>query len=136
MEKEIKFEVGKKYRFRDGEGWAKCLMHVPEAIYIERLVFITNKGCIISRCEDGRVSEPKELTANLHEAVDRWLDILPIEYKEPRKFKYWVNVYSSGIGGDYASKEEANKSADSSRIACVCIEGKEGDGLSTTIEEN
>ena len=134
MEKEIKFEVGKKYCFRDDERWAKCLMHVPEAIPTERLVFVTNKGGIISRCEDGRVSEPKELTANLHEAVDKYHDVLPIEYKEPVIFKYWINVYTHHISIGHSSKERADEKAGGRRIACICIEGKEGDGL--TNEDN
>lgn len=134
MKKEIEFEVGKKYCFRDNEGWAKCLMHVLEANPRERLVFITNKGHVATRCEDGRVSKPKELTANIHEAVNNWLDILPIEYKEPITFKYWVNVYTHHISIGHRSKERADLKAGAGRIARICIEGKEGDGL--TNEDN
>ena len=129
MEKEIKFEVGKKYCFRDELGWAKFIAYVPEAAPIERLVFVTNKGGIITRCEDGRVVEPKNLgIGSMYEVIDKCCDVLPIEYKEPITFKYWINIYPKGVGGSFNSKEEADEGA-VSRIACICIEGKEGDGL-------
>lgn len=45
--------------------------------------------------------------------------------------KRWVNVYPSGGCHLSSSKEEADRQANSNRIACVeiVIQGKEGDGL-------
>ena len=122
----MQFEVGKKYKFRKAPGWAELVISIPKANPYSRLVFMSNTGYIVHTFESGRVFSHKEYDN----------DVLPIEYEEPRKFKYWANVYHTGIVGSYASKGEAGKGADSGRIACVCIEGKEGDGLSIAIEED
>jgi hypothetical protein len=99
--------------------------HVPEAAEHSRAVFVNEDGYIFTTTKTGK----------LYIDQIRDNDVIPKEYQEPRKFKYWVNVYPSGVAGNSTSREQADKDADSSRIACVYIEGIEGDGLSVTIEE-
>lgn len=52
----------------------------------------------------------------------------------PEKHVRWLNVYSDGGIGVYSSREIADKYASAldkvvPRIACICIEFEEGDGL-------
>jgi hypothetical protein len=120
------FEVGKKYCFRKSKGWAKCVAHVPEAKENYRVVFVTDAGYILTTTKTGNLW--------VNQTSDNY--VIPVEYQEHRKFKYWVNVYPHGVGKGHASRRGADKNASSSsRIACVYIEGQEGDGLSLTIEE-
>jgi len=47
---------------------------------------------------------------------------------KPQKKKVWLNFYTIGTYV-YSSKEEADRCATASRIACVCVEFEEGEGL-------
>lgn len=69
----IKFEIGKKYKFRGEDGWAKPVAHVPEANEDSRLLFMDDSGYIHSRFEDGKVIRNRDLSH----------DIIPEEYTEP-----------------------------------------------------
>ena len=54
-----------------------------------------------------------------------------IEVKPRIKRKPWFNIYPEGMSSNYDSKEAANASANSSRIACIKVEidCSEGEGL-------
>jgi len=82
------FEVGKKYRFRGLEGWAKFLMHVPEAKEDSRAVFVTDTGRTLLRYENGSFYRPN--------AINEW-DILPEEYTEPKKVTYYQAVFNDNF---------------------------------------
>jgi hypothetical protein len=120
----MQFEVGVKYCFRKSKGWAKCVAHVPEAEEDSRVVFVTDAGCILTTAETGKLWIDQTRNG----------DVIQKEYQEHRKFKYWGNIYLSSVRR-HTSREDADNAADNSRIACICIEGIEGDGLSATIEE-
>lgn len=63
-------------------------------------------------------------------------DIVAITPKpEPKRIKGWVNVYAPRLRpiihfSLYEQKEDADASAGQGRIACVCIDVAEGEGLS------
>lgn len=48
----------------------------------------------------------------------------------PKKQAFWVNVYPLSFGSDrYETKEQADRGAGRTRIACVRVEFTEGEGL-------
>ena len=47
----------------------------------------------------------------------------------PEKFTQWCNFYPSGSGGTHATREQADRSATSERIACVPVTFEPGEGL-------
>lgn len=49
--------------------------------------------------------------------------------KERKKVEAWVNFYPDRIGGAYGLRETADRFAANDRIACLHVEGYEGDGL-------
>lgn len=58
-------------------------------------------------------------------------DIVAVTPKpEPKRIRGWVNVYDEGRGcWRYDTKEEADRNAFGSRVACVYIDVAEGEGL-------
>ena len=111
---DILFKVGVKYEFRDEPGWAKFLLHIPEAKEDERLVFVCYDGSTHVTCEDG-----KKFIDSIGET-----DVLPKEYKEPEPYEYWINVYHRFTSQGYTSETEADEADEymsDERIDCVCI---------------
>lgn len=48
----------------------------------------------------------------------------------PKKHAFWVNVYPLSFGSDrYETKDQADRGAGRTRIACVRVEFTEGEGL-------
>ena len=47
----------------------------------------------------------------------------------PEKITQWCNFYPSGSGGAHATREQADRSATSERIACVPVTFEPGEGL-------
>ena len=47
----------------------------------------------------------------------------------PEKITRWCNFYPSGSGGTHATREQADRSATSERIACVPVTFEPGEGL-------
>ena len=47
----------------------------------------------------------------------------------PEKITQWCNFYPSGSGGTHATREQADRSATSERIACVPVTFEPGEGL-------
>ena len=63
--------------------------------------------------------------------VDQWgksAQFVDIE-NVPEKFTQWCNFYPSGSGGTHATREQADRSATSERIACVPVTFEPGEGL-------
>lgn len=66
-----------------------------------------------------------------------WYDTLVAEWKngqdyrlKPEKKVMWVNVYEDGLGGNnYLTKEMADRTCRTRRVACIRIEYEEGEGL-------
>ena len=54
-----------------------------------------------------------------------WQDVENV----PEKITRWVNFYPSGSGGTHATREQADRSATSERIACVPVTFEPGEGL-------
>jgi hypothetical protein len=54
-----------------------------------------------------------------------WQDVENI----PEKITRWCNFYPSGSGGTHATREQADRSATSERIACVPVTFEPGEGL-------
>jgi hypothetical protein len=67
------FEVGKKYSFRDCEGWAKFVAYVPEADEDEQAIFVNNEGVIITRYVTGLVNKDGtcEFDVNTEESIEK-----------------------------------------------------------------
>lgn len=48
----------------------------------------------------------------------------------PKKHTYWMNAYPLSFGSDrYETKDQADRGAGRTRIACVRVEFEEGEGL-------
>lgn len=77
LDAEFKWEVGKRYRFRNTPGWAEVIYDkstLDKGSFFP-LVIITQAGSVQSRSMDGKISSDD----------DSDQDILPIEHKEPFK---------------------------------------------------
>lgn len=57
-------------------------------------------------------------------------------FMAPVKHQVWLNIYpNSKSTGSHATREDADRIAASSRIACVCIEYEDGEGLDASTDK-
>ena len=114
--KELKFEIGSQWRTRQGT----------------RAVIVQKYSCGSFLAWHGSTSAtrghyPKgsdDLGKSCYDLIEPW--------KEPRKYKLFLNVYAIGSTfgtHTYSSREEADRNPAPNRIACKEIEVTEGDGL-------
>ena len=86
-------------------------------------------------CADGghvpeEPKQPKSLGELLREKIAAMHEEPPSEDPEKPKHSLWLNVYpGGGLACAHATRESADDGADSSRIACLNITFKEGEGL-------
>lgn len=106
------FEEGIRYQFREHEGWAKFVTHIPEAQEHTRLVFITDTGDVITRYTTGRWCN--------NTGSNNPTDVMPKEYEDPA-YEYHINVYPNHISEGHPSRDKADRMAKPNRIDCVCI---------------
>jgi hypothetical protein len=126
----MKFEVGKQYKTR--VGW--------RAIVLKRLIADSSQGLVwIDGLDDTIVVCLRSGKYLGVDGKDYDHDLIE-EWKEPKQYSGWVNVYgvkhSDGvITGEciYETKEAAGSGAFSKgRIACIKIDFQERDGIETT----
>lgn len=116
----MKLEIGKKYICRNAPDieWVEVIA-IDERARPNRDVFIIEKykhGIfdLSSRYYDGRYNK---------EGESGW-DLIA-EYKEPRKFEFWVNVYPNGAQ-IFDTSREAKENTSLQRISCIKVTGVEG----------
>ena len=103
----------------------------------------------MTRDKDGNKIEVGDEVIGVHSGtrytvVGAWLDNIMVPYrgdeakvldpkcvrKAPVRHKRWVNIYHTPSGyAPYLTREEADKKAAPTRIACIKIEFEEGEGL-------
>lgn len=104
-------QEGHPIQTRDGRE-AQFIAYIPMAINYDRVIYLCG-GRIKTSDEDGHFySEEDDLDL----------------FMAPVKQEQWLNVYSTD-GYHYPTKEEADRNARPSRIACIRIEYTEGEGL-------
>lgn len=120
-------EMGKEYRTRDGRAARVLCVDGPDKRY-PVVAVIQDAGCADWTPEDFT-------TTGLIVTADKNPEDL-IEVKP--EVKGWVNIYPKNrfseadrekVSNTHTTKEIANKSAVSGRIACIPITFREGDGL-------
>ena len=106
----MNFEVGKYYKTRVGAKM-RCLATDRPGDF--PIILMAENGKIIMVSKTGSY---------------RWTDNEDIisEWKEPLKISGWVNVCPRAALAFHTSRENADESAASDRIACVYVEGVEG----------
>jgi len=118
-ENEMKIEVGKYYKTRDGRKAfvafctpSPCLIG-PYVGYVE-----TETNLIYNWLGDGAASM-RASSNNKYDLIEEW--------KEPKSGVKYFNVYPECVDvSAYKDRAEANKHKDNDRIACVRVEWKEG----------
>lgn len=103
-----KFVVGKKYKGLLSQTIREC-------------VFVSNDFVILRR-SDGREIAFEKLSKD---------SLNHVEYVEPQKGEFWVNVYKHYIVY-YPTKEKADGMSRNDRLACVKVPWTEGEGLEQT----
>lgn len=111
-----KFPIGSQWKTRAGHR--AVVVDVDSSAGL--VVWHSNTGFVIAHNAQG---------VGLYDNVVGRIDLLT-PWTEPRKGTFFVNVYPDGAGvSDFESKESADDSADTDRIACVRVDWTEGDGL-------
>lgn len=116
----MKIEMGKQYKTRDGRDVRVLCIDGPDKNY--PVVAAVNNG------DGDDYWTPEDFTEDGTYVVDDPGSVNDLIEVKPEITEY-VNIYSDGTHYGYPTKQRADSSADSDRIACIKITYCEGEGL-------
>ena len=129
----MKIEAGKRYMRRDGILIAEYKENtMKEVDFNKPLRFADHETSLkyIGQNSKGEyileiLPEGPLISANRLGVTKTWPNVENV----PEKITRWCNFYPSGSGGTHATREQADRSATSERIACVPVTFEPGEGL-------
>jgi hypothetical protein len=114
MEDKMKLEIGKQYKASG--GWRAMVVGRHNGDLGDFIVWHSN---VDRTYPHGKTGERE--VCPIYSLISEW--------QEPRSGEVWVNVYGTGSGYAYRTKDEADRSALDERIACINVKWTEGEGL-------
>lgn len=112
-----KFDPTKPVQTRDGKPARILASDLRNPAYpIVAAIYQLDQEVAFTYAKNGRY---------LDSVVKDEMDLINI----PEKHVRWLNVYPTGLGRLYLSREEADRFSSPNRIACIRIEYEEGEGL-------
>lgn len=119
----MKFEIGTQWKTLAGNR-AVCVGYKPVGGAARPLFWHADDCKTVDHDVGGYALDSRSLTGKVGE------DKSPEPWKEPRIGTMWINIYSESHGSySGRTKKEADLVSGDSRIACIEVKWKEGEGL-------